>query len=186
MYSPYYPYTGGYGGYATPPTPTTSGLRPQGIIGSFLGGLAGDAIGGLFGDTGATIGGAAGSILGSFLPLSATPGLAIAGVEPGGANGAAAGPKPLLIPYDMLDPATCATLDLGRAATKGLIDQLVKWLEKHQQNTDQLSEVVQLTTRAAELFLANDPVRAYTQAQWAYYALQRARARNTALAPLFG
>lgn len=186
FYNPYYSPAGGYGGYAAPPNSVPYGLRTQGIFGSIAGGLAGNAIGSIFGGSGSTIGGAAGSILGGFLPFSAGPGLAIAGAEPGGGNGTATAPKPLLIPYDTLDPATRAMIDLGRAATKGLIDQLVEWLKKHQQEADQLGEVIQMTTRAAELFLANDPVRAYTQAQWAYFALERARAQNSALAPLFG
>jgi hypothetical protein len=178
---------GGYGnyhGYGMPQNPATAGLGPQGIGGSFLGGIAGDWIGGLFGDTGATIGGIAGGLLGTILPFGANPGLAIAGTEPGGGNGHT-GTKPLLIPYDTVDPATRAKIDLTRAATKGLIDQLVKWLDKNQQNGDQIGEIVQLTTRAAELFQANDLQRASTQAQWAYFALERARARATGLPALF-
>lgn len=167
-----------------PQNPATAGLDPQGIFGSILGKVGGGLIGSIWGDTGSKVGGTIGSIAGGFLPFGANPGLAIAGAEPGGANGQT-GTKPLLIPYDTVDPATRAQIDLTRAATRGLIDQLVKWLEKNQQHGDQIGEIVQLTTRAAELYQANDLQRAYTQAQWAYFALERTRARVTGLPALF-
>lgn len=166
------------------------GLAPQGFLGGALGGLLGGAlgntVGGWFGgaDIGQTIGSTLGGIGGGLLPFAAGPTLAMAGAEPV-ANGGAGAAKPVLIPQTSVDPNVRATLNVIKAATNGIVDQLVRYVTDNQAN-QALLEIIPLVQRAAEFAKGGDYNRAYQQAYLAYQAIEIARANQTGLPALGG
>jgi hypothetical protein len=160
-----------------------SGLAPQGFLGGALGSLLGGAVGGLFGGSGSSIGSTLGGVAGGFLPFSSGPTFAVAGAEPAAASKET--PQAVLLPQSYLNPTVAAQRNLLQSAAKGFIDQLVTYLKKNESSSDQLSEVVPLVTRAAELYKASDFERSALQAFLAFHTLETIRAKHPALLAVF-